>query len=454
MSSITNPYYPEYNVQVNSTKNTALPQAAGAQFDATMPDYGNLYPQQQQAPQQPFQQPYRPPSTILQQAPQQQYQPSYAIQQPASNYQQPYGVQQPTQSNWDSRGFSLVEPLGITSPNQQFYGQMRPNSGPQPYQQITNLPPTPRGAFAPSSAIVGKSVGGIIPMPNSSLNSLSNLGNPMSTGVLDPTPGAQQNYPPPHQMSQYPPQYQQQMQQNIQAIKQQQQVQGQGQTQQPVQAPSDPQSIYMNSDWAVSQDQYEVDFRTLQFFDINKDIEGVRKEIADMQKGIFPQGVQMTTAEMLNASQNRLTQLTQQRDEWRKNNEGLPPATDVLGKLMNAYANPNTNANKKFELYTLISDFKDGRYPPKGRIDAMLASVSAQTPSINQPPSILQAPISKQQPILPSIQPFTPLPTMTLPATNQTVNAWNPLPSGNEVVPSPNTGGQVAPNTSEGSWSF
>ncbi len=63
-------------------------------------------------------------------------------------------------------------------------------------------------------------------------------------------------------------------------------------------------------------------------------------------------------------------------------------------------------------------------------------------------------PISQQQPILPSIQPFTPLPTMTLPAINQTLDTWNPLPSGNEVVPSPGTGSQVAPNTSEGSWSF
>jgi hypothetical protein len=106
-------------------------------------------------------------------------------------------------------------------------------------------------------------------MPNSSLTSLGGTG---STGVLDPTPGAQQNYPPQQQMSQYPPQYQQQMQQEIQAIKQQQ---AQGQK---VQAPSDPQRDFMHADWAVSQNQYEVDYRTIQFFEINKDIQGLRKK--------------------------------------------------------------------------------------------------------------------------------------------------------------------------------
>ncbi|MFN7310051.1 MAG: hypothetical protein ACK5T0_01655, partial [Vampirovibrionales bacterium] len=426
--NMTSSYYPEYNVQMNSTQYTALPQATGAQLNTSTPNSWN-----QQAPQQQFQQPYgiQQPTGGLQQAPQQQYQQPFAIQQPASNFQPSYAVQQPTQSNWDSRGFSLVEPLGITSPNQQFYGQMRPNNAPQSYQQITNLPPTPRGAFGPASAIIGKSVGGIIPMPNSSLSAL----NPGSTGVLDPTPGAQQNYPPPHQMSQYPPQYQQQMQQNIQAIKQQQ-----GQAQGQVQAPQDPQTVYMTSDWAVSQDQYEVDYRTIQFFEINKDIQGVQKEIADMKNGIFPKGVQMSTAEMLNASQNRLTQLTQQRDDWRKNNEGLPSASQELAKLMNGYASSKTDPNKKYDLYAMIMDFKDGRYPPKGRIDGLLASIVQQQ---QQPPIQQQA-----------TQPFTPVTIPDYTPSMPTANAWNPLPSGSDPSLNQVSSDQAVSNTSKSYWNF
>jgi hypothetical protein len=420
--NMTSPYYPEYNVPYNSTKSFAPSQATGAQqpFAIQQPSMG-LQPQQQ-----PYQQPF-------------------AIQQPASNFQQSYAVQQPSQSKWDSRGFSLVEPLGITSPNQQFYGQI---NNPQPYQQqITNLPPTPKGAFGPSSAYVGKSVGGIIPMPNSSLTSLGGTG---STGVLDPTPGAQQNYPPQQQMSQYPPQYQQQMQQEIQAIKQQQ---AQGQK---VQPPSDPQRDYMHADWAVSQNQYEVDYRTIQFFEINKDIQGVQKEIADMKKGIFPVGVQMSTAEMLNASQNRLAQLTQQRDDWRKNNEGLPSVSPDLGKLMNAYADSKTDPTKKYDLYTLIVDFKDGRYPAKGRIDALLNSLAPQQQQ-------QYAPVQQQAPQYPSVQQpqaqqYTPFqqqtqqntPMQSFQALAPTANSWNPLPASNN--PTGSTPSTVV-NT-DGSWSF
>lgn len=436
--NMTSPYYPEYNVQLNGTQGLGLPQAAGAQVGGVPPNYANLYPQQQY-PQQQYA--IQQPSMGLQPQ-QQQYQQPFAIQQPASNYQQPFAVQQPSQSKWDSRGFSLVEPLGITSPNQQFYGQI---NNPQPYQQqITNLPPTPKGAFGPSSAYVGKSVGGIIPMPNSSLTSLS---SPLSTGVLDPTPGAQQNYPPPHQMSQYPPQYQQQMQQNIQAIKQQQQVQAQGQVQgqyppqqgqgQQVQAPSDPQRDYMYADWAVSQNQYEVDYRTIQFFEINKDIQGVQKEIADMKKGIFPVGVQMSTAEILNASQNRLTQLTQQRDDWRTNNEGLPSASPELAKLMNTYASSKTDPKIKNDLYALIADFKDGRYPAKGRIDALLANVVPQAPVMPKP---------QQQVQTPNTQPYTP--------PIYTPTSFNPLPSGNDPTYSPVPANTGVLNASNGSWNF
>jgi hypothetical protein len=421
--NMTSPYYPEYNVPYNSTKSFAPSQATGAQ--------------------QPFA--IQQPTGGLQQAPQQQYQQPFAIQQPASNFQQSYAVQQPSQSKWDSRGFSLVEPLGITSPNQQFYGQI---NNPQPYQQqITNLPPTPKGAFGPSSAYVGKSVGGIIPMPNSSLTSLGGTG---STGVLDPTPGAQQNYPPQQQMSQYPPQYQQQMQQEIQAIKQQQ---AQGQK---VQPPSDPQRDYMHADWAVSQNQYEVDYRTIQFFEINKDIQGVQKEIADMKKGIFPVGVQMSTAEMLNASQNRLAQLTQQRDDWRKNNEGLPSVSPDLGKLMNAYADSKTDPTKKYDLYTLIVDFKDGRYPAKGGIDALLNSLAPQQQQ-------QYAPVQQQAPQYPSVQQsqaqqYTPsqqqtqqnTPMQSFQALAPTAGSWNPLPASNN--PTGSTPSTVV-NT-DGSWSF
>jgi hypothetical protein len=127
-----------------------------------------------------------------------------------------------------------------------------------------------------------------------------------------------------------------------------------------------------------------------------------------------------------------------------------------LGKLINAYADSKTDPTKKYDLYTLIVDFKDGRYPAKGGIDALLNSLAPQQQQ-------QYAPVQQQAPQYPSVQQsqaqqYTPFqqqtqqntPMQSFQALAPTAGSWNPLPASNN--PTGSTPSTVV-NT-DGSWSF